>query len=291
MADPLDATSAGALTLGGDLTLNRMGFGAMQLAGPGVWGPPTDPDEAAAVLRRAVELGVTHIDTSDFYGPATVNELIRSTLAPYPADLAIVTKVGARRSADKGWPHALGHDDLLAAVHENLDHLGLDALPVVNLRVGNVDGPGDGSVAEPFTTLAELQGEGLIRHLGVSNVTPAQLAEAQSIAPVVCVQNSYNVAQRVDDPLVDECESQGVAYVPFFPLGGFSPLQSSTLDEVAAEVGATSRQVALAWLLQRSDTVLLIPGTSSVRHLEDNVGAASLHLDDTAVARLDALAG
>jgi aryl-alcohol dehydrogenase-like predicted oxidoreductase len=282
-----DAIPGGSLTLADDLELTRMGYGAMQLAGPGVWGPPRDRAEAVAVLREAVELGITHIDTSDFYGPFTVNEVIREALHPYPETLRIVTKVGARRAPDRSWPTALAPEELRTAVRENLDHLGLDALDVVNLRVGAAEGPTPGSLAEPFAALAELREQGLIRHLGVSSVSAEQLREAQSIAPVVCVQNYYNVAHRDDDALVDQCAEEGIAYVPFFPLGGFSPLQSGVLDDVAARLGASSRQVALAWLLRRSPTILLIPGTSSVAHLEENVAAARIALDDDDLAVLD----
>jgi aryl-alcohol dehydrogenase-like predicted oxidoreductase len=286
-----DAIPGGSLTLADGLELTRMGYGAMQLAGPGVWGPPRDRDEAVAVLREAVELGITHIDTSDFYGPFTVNEIIREALHPYPETLRIVTKVGARRAPDKSWPAALAPDELRTAVHENLDHLGLDALDVVNLRVGAAEGPTPGSLAEPFEALAELREQGLIRHLGVSGVSAEQLKEAQSIAPVVCVQNYYNVAHRDDDALVDQCAEEGIAYVPFFPLGGFTPLQSDVLDDVAARLGATSRQVALAWLLWRSPAILLIPGTSSVAHLRENVAAAGLDLPADAIEELNAISG
>ncbi|WP_155371592.1 oxidoreductase [Catellatospora vulcania] len=279
----------GALTLADDLTLSRLGYGAMQLAGPGVWGPPRDPAEAVAVLREAVDRGVTHIDTSDYYGPYTVNELIHEALHPYPAQLRIATKVGARRGPDKSWPQALSRSELTEAVHDNLRRLGVDALDVVNLRVGGVERPTPGSLAEPFTVLAELREQGLIRHLGVSGVSPEQLTEAQSIAPVVCVQNLYNVARRDDDELVDRCAREGVAFTPFFPLGGFTPLQSGVLDDVAARLGATPHQVALAWLLQRSPTILLIPGTSSREHLRENIAAADLVLPADAVAELDAV--
>jgi aryl-alcohol dehydrogenase-like predicted oxidoreductase len=279
----------GTFRLADDLVLSRIGYGAMQLAGPGVMGPPRDRDAAVAVLRAAVEAGVTHIDTSDYYGPVTTNEVIREALHPYPEALHLVTKVGARRSPDGGWPSALGRDELVAAVHDNLEHLGLEALDVVNLRVGGAMGPGRGSVAEPFTVLLELQREGVIRHLGVSNVTAEQLAEAQSLGEVVCVQNQYNLAHRGDDPLVDSCARQGIAYVPFFPLGGFSPLQSAALDGVAAALGASAMQVALAWLLQRSPSILLIPGTSSVAHLRDNLAAGRLRLPASAVAELDGM--
>lgn len=281
----------GTLRLADDLVLSRLGYGAMQLAGPGVWGPPRDHDEAVAVLREAVERGVTHLDTSDYYGPHTVNALIREALHPYPPQLRIVTKVGARRAADKSWPPALSRDELVGAVHDNLRHLGLDALDVVNLRVGGVERPTPGSIAEPFTVLAELREQGLIRHLGVSGVSSEQLTEAQSIAPVVCVQNLYNVARRDDDELVDRCAREGVAYTPFFPLGGFTPLQSGLLDEVAASVGVTPHQAALAWLLQRSPTILLIPGTSSREHLRENIAAADVELPADAIAKLDAIAG
>jgi pyridoxine 4-dehydrogenase len=286
-----DAIPGGSLTLADDLELTRMGYGAMQLAGPGVWGPPRDRDEAVAVLREAVELGITHIDTSDFYGPFVVNEIIHEALHPYPETLRIVTKVGARRAPDKSWPSALTPGELRTAVHENLDHLGLDTLDVVNLRVGAAERPTPGSLAEPFEALAELREQGLIRHLGVSGVSAEQVKEAQSIAPVVCVQNYYNVAHREDDALVDQCADEGIAYVPFFPLGGFTPLQSGVLDDVAVRLGATSRQVALAWLLRRSPSILLIPGTSSVAHLRENVAAAGLELPADAVAELDGISG
>jgi pyridoxine 4-dehydrogenase len=286
-----DAIPGGSLTLADDLELTRMGYGAMQLAGPGVWGPPRDRDEAVAVLREALELGITHIDTSDFYGPFVVNEIIHEALHPYPETLRIVTKVGARRAPDKSWPSALTPGELRTAVHENLDHLGLDTLDVVNLRVGAAERPTPGSLAEPFEALAELREQGLIRHLGVSGVSAEQVKEAQSIAPVVCVQNYYNVAHREDDALVDQCADEGIAYVPFFPLGGFTPLQSGVLDDVAVRLGATSRQVALAWLLRRSPSILLIPGTSSVAHLRENVAAAGLELPADAVAELDGISG
>ncbi|MGS2648767.1 oxidoreductase [Streptosporangium sp. LJ11] len=281
----------GDLKLAEDLTLSRMGYGAMQLAGPGVWGPPRDREEAIAVLREAVELGITHIDTSDYYGPYVVNEIIREALHPYPEDLRIVTKVGARRAPDKSWPPALSREELVTAVHENLERLGLDALDVVNLRVGGMTDPIPGSIAEPFTVLAELREQGLIRHLGVSGVSPEQLTEARSIAPVVSVQNFYNLAHRADDELVDRCAREGIAYTPFFPLGGFSPLQSGVLDRVATRLGATPLQVALAWLLHRSPTVLLIPGTSSVAHLRENVAAAGIELPADALKELDTIGG
>lgn len=275
----------------GDLDLTRIGYGAMQLAGPGVFGPPKDRDAAIAVLREVVDLGITHIDTADFYGPHVTNEIIREALAPYPDGLHIVTKVGARRDETGGWPHARTPDELRAQVHDNLGRLGLDVLDVVNLRVGGLDAPEPGSIAEQFTALAELQGQGLIRHLGLSTVTAEQVAEAQAIAPVVCVQNMYNIARREDDALVDSLAGQGIAYVPYFPLGGFSPLQSGALDAVAERLGATPMSVALAWLLQRSPNILLIPGTSSVEHLRENVAGAGLHLPADAVAELDAIGG
>jgi aryl-alcohol dehydrogenase-like predicted oxidoreductase len=281
----------GTFSLAADLTLTRVGYGAMQLAGPHVFGPPADRDEAVAVLREAVALGITHIDTSDFYGPHVTNQIIREALHPYPEDLHIVTKVGARRDADGGWPHARKPDELRQAVHENLENLGLDALDVVNLRLGAVDGPEPGSVVEPFTALVEMQQEGLIRHLGISTVSAEQIAEAQSIAPIVCVQNFYNVAHRDDDALIDSLAEQGIAYVPYFPLGGFTPLQSDTLSAVAAELGEKPMAVALAWLLQRSPNILLIPGTSSVAHLRDNVAATALTLPPHALEQLDSIAG
>jgi pyridoxine 4-dehydrogenase len=286
----MPATPAGGtLTLADDLSLSRMGYGAMQLAGPGVFGPPRDREEAIAVLREAIELGVTHIDTSDYYGPFTVNEVIKDALHPYPDDLHIVTKVGARRPPDGSWVMALARDDLISAVHENLAHLGLDVLDVVNLRVGSAEGPDDESLAEPFSVLAELQEAGLIRHLGISSVTSGQLTEAQSIAPVVTVQNLYNVANRQDDELVDRCAREGIAFAPFFPLGGFTPLQTDVLDGVASRLEASAQQVALAWLLQRSPTIVLIPGTSSVAHLRENVAAASLDLPADAIGELNTI--
>jgi pyridoxine 4-dehydrogenase len=281
--------AAGTLTIADDLTLSRMGYGAMQLAGPGVFGPPRDRGQAIAVLREAIELGITHVDTSDYYGPTVVNELIKEALHPYPDDLHIVTKVGARRTADGSWVPSLGREDLILAVHENLEHLGLDALDVVNLRTTARGAPGDESLAESFAVLAELQQQGLIRHLGVSGASSAQLTEAQSIAPVVTVQNLYNVANRRDDELVDRCAREGIAFAPFFPLGGFTPLQSDVLDRVASRLDASPQQVALAWLLQRSPTIVLIPGTSSVAHLRENVAAASLALPADAVEELNAI--
>ncbi|WP_238011149.1 oxidoreductase [Dactylosporangium sp. AC04546] len=279
------------LTLAGDLTITRMGYGAMQLAGPRVFGPPKDRDRALAVLREVVALGITHIDTSDFYGPAVVNELIREALSPYAADLRIVTKVGARRGADGSWIPSLEPDDLKAQVHDNLEHLGLDVLDVVNLRVGVAESTGDAPISEQFEALAELREEGLIRHLGLSGVTDGQLTEAQKIAPVVTVQNLYNLANRQDDALVDRCAAEGIAFAAFFPLGGFSPLQSETLTRVAADLGATPQQVALAWLLQRSPTMALIPGTSSVAHLRENVAAADVVLPEPALTALNGIAG
>jgi aryl-alcohol dehydrogenase-like predicted oxidoreductase len=276
----------------GDLTVSRVGFGAMQLAGPGVFGPPADRDQAVAVLREAVELGVTHIDTADFYGPHVTNEIIREALAPYPGDLHIVTKVGAVRDAAGGWIQQQTPAALREQVHSNLRNLKLDALDVVNLRVGGgSDGhsPVPGSIAERFGVLAGLRAEGLIRHLGLSTVDADQLAEAQAIAPVVCVQNFYNVARREDDALVGLTAGQGIAYVPYFPLGGFTPLQSDVLASVAAERGASTQAVALAWLLRRSPNMLVIPGTSSVAHLRENVASASLSLDEAALAELDAI--
>ena len=272
------------------MTVNRMGYGAMQLAGPGAFGPPRDPAAAVEVLREAVASGVNHIDTSDYYGPYITNEIIRQALHPYPEGLVIVTKVGCFRGPDKSWNPALSAADLTKAVHENLEHLGLEALDVVNLRVGGLEGPVAGSIAEPFAVLADLQRQGLIRHLGLSNVNSAQLAEAQTIADVVCIQNMSNVAHRYDDAFIQELAGQGIAYVPFFPLGGFSPIQSSTLDHVAASVGATPMQTAQAWLLQRSPNILLIPGTSSLAHLRENLQAASLALPPKAVAELDGIA-
>ena len=283
-----DGAPGGTLRLAEDLVISRMGFGAMQLAGPGVFGPPRDRDQALAVLREAVNLGVTHIDTSDFYGPLVVNELIREALYPYPADLRIVTKVGARRGPDGSWNTALEPDDLKAAVRENLEHLGVDALDAVNLRL-SAHGTGEESVAESFGALAELQKEGLIRHLGLSEATDAQLTEAQGIAPVVTVQNLYNVANRGDDAMVDRCAAEGIAYAPYFPLGGFTPLQSATLNDVASRLGTSPHQVALAWLLQRSPAMALIPGTSSLAHLRENMAAADLALPPEAVAELDTI--
>ena len=276
----------GTWTLG-DLTVTRFGYGAMQLAGPWVMGPPADHDGALAVLREVVALGITHIDTSDAYGPHVTNQLIREALQPYPEGLHIVTKVGATRDRQGGWPPAREPEDLRRCVHENLENLGLEVLDLVNLRLGNAEGPQPGSLAEPFETLVELQQQGLIRHLGVSNATPEQVAEAQAIAPIVCVQNLYNLAHRHDDELIDGLTEQGIAYVPYFPLGGFSPLQSSALSTVAARLEATPMSVALAWLLRRSPNILLIPGTSSAAHLRENVAGAGLSLSDEDLAELD----
>ncbi|HXQ09733.1 MAG TPA: aldo/keto reductase family oxidoreductase [Caulobacteraceae bacterium] len=272
-----------------DRSVNRMGYGAMQLAGPGVFGPPKDRAQALAVLREAVARGVNHIDTSDYYGPHITNQLIREALHPYPDDLVIVTKVGAFRGDDASWNPAHAPADLVKAVHDNLRNLGLDALHVVNLRVGGLQGPAEGSVEEGFATLADLQRQGLIRHLGLSNVSSVQVEEARRIAPVVCVQNMYNVARRGDDPLVDELAGKGIAYVPFFPLGGFFPLQSAILSDVAARIGATPMQAALAWLLRRAANILLIPGTSSLAHLDENLRAAEITLSGEALAELDAI--
>jgi len=282
--------TGGSFPLAGDLTVTRMGFGAMQLAGPGVWGPPRDRGEAIRVLRTVAELGLTHIDTSCYYGPSTVNNVIREALHPYPDDLHIVTKVGFRRNADRAWLPALSPEELTAAVHVNLEQLGLEALDVVNLRVGSAAvGPAPGSIAGPFGVLAGLQSQGLIRYLGLSNVTADQVAEAQAIGRVACVQNRYNLAHRRDDPLLDRCAELGIAFVPFCPLGGFSPLQARGLSDVAARLGASPHQVALAWLLHRSPNILLIPGTSAERHLRDNAAAATLILPADARAVLNAV--
>jgi aryl-alcohol dehydrogenase-like predicted oxidoreductase len=271
------------------MTLNRMGYGAMQLAGPQVWGPPRDVKGAIAVLREAVAAGVNHIDTSDFYGPHVTNQIIKQALHPYVDGLVIVTKVGARRGEDKSWIHALSRQELIDSVHDNLRNLGLDRLDIVNLRVGGVMGPSEGSIKEPLTVLAELKSQGLIRHLGLSNVCPEQLAEAQAITEIVCVQNLYNLANRNDDRFIADLAAQGIAYVPFFPLGGFSPLQSSVLHAAAASVQATPMQVALAWLLQRSPNILLIPGTSSVEHLRENLKTVALKLPSEMIAELDSI--
>jgi pyridoxine 4-dehydrogenase len=284
------ANLGGSFTLPGtSMTLNRMGYGAMQLAGPHVWGPPRDVDAAIAVLREAVARGVNHIDTSDFYGPHVTNQIIKQALHPYPAELVIVTKLGARRGDDKSWIPALSRQELIDGVHDNLRNLGLDALEVVNLRVGGVMGPSEASIEEPLTVLAELKRQGLIRHLGLSNVSPQQFAEAQKITGIVCVQNLYNVAHRNDDRFIEELAGQRIAYVPFFPLGGFTPLQSSALDQAAAALSATPMQVALAWLLARSPNILLIPGTSSLEHLRENLSAATLQLPPEIISQLDAI--
>lgn len=275
----------------GTRVVNRMGYGAMQLAGPGVFGPPKDRDAAIAVLREAVANGVNHIDTSDFYGPHITNQLIREALAPYPEDLVIVTKVGARRGPDGSWNPAFSREELTQAVHDNLRNLGLEVLDVVNLRaLFDVHGPAEGSIEEPLTVLADLQRKGLIRHIGLSNVTPTQIAEARRICEIVCVQNHYNLVHRTDDALIDDLADQGIAYVPFFPLGGFRPLQSATLEKIASHLGATPMQVALAWLLQRAPNILLIPGTSSVLHLRENLAAARLQLSSEVLAELDGIA-
>lgn len=284
MTNNVMASAAGQWRLGGDLPVNRLGYGAMQLAGPGVFGPPADESAAIEVLRRAVELGVNHIDTSDYYGPFVVNELIRKALHPYPKDLVIVTKVGGLRDDTGAWLPALSAEQIRQAVHDNLDRLGVDRLDAVNLRRFDED-----SIEEPFSVLAELREQGLIRHLGVSYVDSGHLAQAQSIAPVACVQNLFNVTQRKDDPMVDLCAELGIAYVPFFPLGGFTPIQADALDAVAKRHGATSRQVALAWLLQRSPAILIIPGTSSVQHLEQNLGAGTITLTSDDLAQLDSI--
>jgi pyridoxine 4-dehydrogenase len=281
----------GAFTPAGtQLALNRMGYGAMQLTGPMAFGPPRDRQAALSVVREAVRLGINHIDTSDYYGPHIANAIIHEAIHPYPKDLVLVTKVGARREPDKSWPAALSRADLVGAVQDNLRHLGLDVLEIINLRVGGRHGPDESSIAEPLTVLADLQAKGLIRHIGLSNISQRQLVEAQAIAKVVCVQNHYNLAHRADDPFIDMLADQGIAYVPFFPLGGFRPLQSPLLDAAAASVGATTRQVALAWLLQRSPNILVIAGTSCVEHLHDNLKAASLVLPADIVARLDRIA-
>lgn len=276
---------------GTSLTVNRIGYGAMQLAGPGVWEPPKDMEGAIAVLRAAVAAGVNHIDTSDYYGPHVTNQIIRQALHPYPAGLVIVTKLGARRPADKSWQAASSPEELTAGVHDNLRNLGLDALDIANCRVmGSGHGPEEGSIAEQVTALVDLKRRGLIRHIGLSNVTAAQVAEAQAITDVVCVQNHYNLAHRHDDALINDLAGQGIAYVPFFPLGGFTPLQSSTLSDVASRLDVTPMQVALAWLLHRSPNILLIPGTSSVDHLRENLDAGDLMLSPTSLAELDGIA-
>ena len=281
---------SGTFTLG-DRTVRRLGYGAMQLAGPGVFGPPKDRGAALAVLREAVAAGVNHIDTSDFYGPHVTNQIIREALHPYPDDLVIVTKISARRGEDGSWIPALSPAELTQAVHDNLRNLGVDALDVVNFRsMFDVHGPAEGSIETPLSVLADLQRQGLIRHLGLSNVTPTQIAEGRKICEIVCVQNQYNLAHRDDDALIDDLARDGIPYVPFFPLGGFTPLQSSTLSDVAARLNATPMQIALAWLLQRAPNILLIPGTSSVAHLRENLAAATLDLPDDALEALDGMA-
>jgi len=291
MAKQMDVVNlGGSFTLPNtSMTVNRMGYGAMQLAGPQVWGPPRDGEAAIAILREAVAAGVDHIDTSDFYGPHVTNQIIKQALHPYPDGLVIVTKLGARRGEDKSWIHALSRQELIDGVHDNLRNLGLDRLDVVNLRVGGVMGPTEGSIEEPLTVLAELKRQGLIRHLGLSNVSPEQLAEAQKIAEIVCVQNLYNLAHRNDDGFIEDLAGKGIAYVPFFPLGGFTLLQSSALDAAAASLKATPMQVALAWLLQRSPNILLIPGTSSIEHLRENLKAATLQIPSEMIASLDSI--
>jgi pyridoxine 4-dehydrogenase len=286
----IDVSKAGTFTLG-DRTVKRMGYGAMQLAGPGVFGPPKDPEGALAVLREAVASGVDHIDTSDFYGPHITNQLIREALHPYPDDLVIVTKISARRGDDGSWLPAFSPEELTEAVHDNLRNLGLDVLDVVNLRsMFGIHGPAEGSIEQPLTVLAELQRQGLVRHIGLSNVTPRQVAEGRAIADIVCVQNHYNLTHRDDDALIDELAAAGIAYVPFFPLGGFTPLQSTALSDVADRLGTTPMKVALAWLLQRAPNILLIPGTSSVGHLRENLASADLVLPSGTVAVLDQIA-
>jgi len=281
---------AGSFALpGASITVNRMGYGAMQLAGPGVWGAPRDTDAAIAVLREAIDSGVNHIDTSDFYGPHVTNRIIKQALHPYPGGLVIVTKLGARRGPDKSWIHALSRQELIDGLHDNLRNLGLDALEVVNLRVGGITEPSEGSIEEPLNVLAELKHQGLIHHIGLSNVTPKQVAEGQTITEIVCVQNFYNVAHRTDDAFIDDLAVQGIAYVPFFPLGGFSPLQSSILNTAAASLQATPMQLALAWLLQHSPNILLIPGTSSLEHLRENLRASMLQIPSDVVADLDSI--
>jgi pyridoxine 4-dehydrogenase len=289
-----DATKfGGTFTLPGtSITVRRMGYGAMQLAGPGVFGPPKDRNAAMAVLREAIAAGVNHIDTSDFYGPHVTNQIIREALHPYPDDLVIVTKIGARRGEDKSWIHDVSRENLIDSVHDNLRNLKLDALDVINLRAwgNNGQAPGEESLAEPLTVLIELKRQGLVRHIGLSNVTPKQLAEAQAMTEIVCVQNFYNVAHRNDDAFINDLVARGIAYVPFFPLGGFTPLQSSVLDAVAANLQATPMQVALAWLLHHAPNILLIPGTSSLAHLQENLAAAELNLPDETINQLNSVA-
>ncbi|HET8912932.1 MAG TPA: aldo/keto reductase family oxidoreductase [Ktedonobacteraceae bacterium] len=286
----LSATAAGTFRMAKDLTVTRIGYGAMQLAGPHVFGPPADREAAIAVLREAVKLGITHIDTSDFYGPYVTNQIIKEALHPYPDSLHIVTKVGSLRDDKGNWNPALAPEQLRQAVYDNLSHLGLDALDVVNLRVGGFGSPIPGSIAEPFTVLVQLQQEGLIKHLGLSTVNAEQITEAQAIAPIVCVQNLYNIANREDDKLIDALNAQGIAYVPYFPLGGFTPLQSDKLESVATHLNATPMAVALAWLLQRSPNILLIPGTSSVDHLRENIKGAALTLSEEDLNELNSIA-
>jgi pyridoxine 4-dehydrogenase len=288
MADKIELSNTFTLP-GTSFTVNRMGYGAMQLAGPHVFGPPRDRDEAIAVLREAIDHGVNHIDTSDFYGPHVTNQIIKEALHPYPKGLVIVTKIGARRGADKSWIPALSAQEMTEGIHDNLRNLGVEALDVVNLRVGGLEGPTDKSIAEPLTVLADLKRQGLIRHLGLSNVSPKQLAEAQAITEIVCIQNLYNVAHRSDDAFIDDLAKQGIAYVPFFPLGGFTPLQSSELNAAAASLNVTPMQVALAWLLHRSPNILLIPGTSSRAHLRENLSASTLRLPAETITALDAI--
>jgi pyridoxine 4-dehydrogenase len=274
---------------GTSMNLNRMGYGAMQLAGPQVWGPPRDLDAAIAVLREAVAAGVNHIDTADFYGPHVTNQIIKQALHPYSDDLVIITKVGGRRGEDKSWQHARSPEELIAAVHDNLRNLGLDTLDVVNLRVGGLTAPTEGAIEDKVTVLAELKQKGFIRHIGLSTVSPEQLAEAQTITEIVCVQNFYNLANRSDDGFIDELAKQGIAYVPYFPLGGFTPFQSSALEEVASSLKVSPNQVALAWLLQRSSNILLIPGTSSVEHLRENLEAATIEIPSELIAKLNSI--
>jgi pyridoxine 4-dehydrogenase len=282
--------NSGTFTLGANRSVRRLGYGAMQLAGPGVFGPPKDPEAALAVLREAVASGVNHIDTSDFYGPHVTNQLIRKALHPYADELIIVTKIGARRGADGSWLPAFSPKELVEAVHDNLRNLGLDALDVVNLRsMFGTHGPAEGSIEEPLSVLAELKRKGLVRHVGLSNVTPAQIEEGRRICEIVCVQNNYNVAHRADDALIDALARRSIAYVPFFPLGGFTPLQSSNLSEVARRLGITPMQAALAWLLRRSPNILLIPGTSSVAHLRENLAVAAINLPEDAIKALDGI--
>jgi pyridoxine 4-dehydrogenase len=281
-------SAADTFTLPGTtMTLNRMGYGAMQLAGPHVWGPPKNVDEAVAVLREAVEAGVNHIDTSDFYGPHVTNQIIKQALHPYPEGLVIVTKIGARRGEDKSWIPAFSREEITSAVHDNLGNLGLKTLDVVNLRVGGLTAPTEGSISEPLSVLADLKHEGLIRHIGLSNVNASQLKEAQTITEIVCVQNFYNIANRSDDSFIDQLAAQGIAYVPFFPLGGFSPVQSTILNEAAAGLRVTPMQLALAWLLRRAPNILLIPGTSSLIHLRENLQAGTLRLPSQVIAVLE----